>query len=43
MSKVTTPALMVVLRHIKMTYSEKEDTIKFMVDYVLEPSKEKAI
>ncbi len=43
MSKVTAPALMGVMRHVKMTYPKKEDAIKFMVDYVLEPSKEKAI
>ncbi len=43
MSKVTAPALMGVMRHIKMAYPAKEDAVKFMVNYVLEPSKEKAI
>ena len=43
MSKVLAPALMGVMRHIKMDYPEKDEAVKFMVDYVLEPSKEKAI
>ena len=41
--KVLAPALMGVMRHIKMSYPSKDDAVKFMVDYVLEPSKEKAI
>ena len=43
MSKVVAPALMGIMRHIKMTYPNKDEAVKFMVDYVLEPSKEKAI
>ena len=43
MSKVLAPALMGIMRHIKMSYPKKDDAVKFMVDYVLEPSKEKAI
>jgi len=43
MSTVLAPAIMGVMRHIKMTYPDKESAVKFMVDYVLEPSKEKAI
>ncbi len=43
MSKVLAPALMGVMRHIKMEYPDKDEAVKFMVDYVLEPSKEKAI
>lgn len=43
MSKVLAPALMGVMRHVKMTYPNKGEAVKFMVDYVLEPSKEKAI
>ena len=43
MSKVVAPALMGVMRHIKMAYPNKEEAVKFMVDYILEPSKEKAI
>ena len=42
-SKAVAPALMGVMRHVKMTYPNKEDAVKFMVDYILEPSKEKAI
>lgn len=43
MNKVIAPAIMGVMRHIKMIYPKKEDAVKFMVDYVLEPSKDKAI
>ncbi len=43
MSKVLAPALMGVMRHIKMEYPNKDEAVKFMVDYILEPSKEKAI
>jgi len=43
MNKIVAPAIMGVMRHVKMTYPKKEDAVKFMVDYVLEPSKEKAI
>ena len=43
MSKVVAPALMGVMRHIKMDYPQKDEAVKFMVDYVLAPSKEKAI
>ncbi len=43
MSNVVAPALMGVMRHIKMTYPNKEVAVKFMVDYILEPTKEKAI
>ena len=43
MSKVLAPALMGVMRHIKMDYPDKNEAVKFMVDYILEPSKEKAI
>lgn len=43
MDKVLAPALMGVMRHVKMTYPNKEAAVKFMVDYILEPTKEKAI
>ena len=43
MTKVLAPALMGVMRHIKMDYPDKDEAVKFMVDYILEPSKEKAI
>jgi cytochrome c len=42
-SAVNAPALSGVMRHIKMRYSDKASAVKFMVDYVLSPSKEKAI
>ena len=42
-SKVLAPALMGVMRHIKMAYPNKDEAVKFMVDYVLDPQKEKAI
>ena len=42
-STVIAPALFGVMRHIKMAYPQKEEAVKFMVDYVLEPTKEKAI
>ncbi len=41
--KVLAPALMGVMRHIKMDYPNKDEAVDFMVDYILEPSKEKAI
>lgn len=40
---VVAPALFGVMRHIKMAYPKREDATKFMVDYVLNPTKEKAI
>jgi cytochrome c len=42
-STVNAPALMGVMRHIKMRYPDKASAVTFMVDYVLNPSKEKAI
>jgi len=43
MSKMVAPAIMGVMRHVKMKYPKKEDAVNFMVDYVLNPSKEKAV
>ena len=43
MSKVVAPMIMGVMRHIKMKYPDKEKAITFMKDYILNPSKEKAI
>jgi len=37
------PALNGVMRHVKMVYPNREDAVKFIVDYVQYPSKEKAI
>ena len=42
-SKVLAPALMGVMRHVKMAYPTKEGAVKFMVDYILEPTEGKAI
>lgn len=42
-SKVTAPAIMGVMRHVKMRYPDKEKAVAFMVDYVMSPTKEKAI
>ena len=43
MSKVVAPALFGVMRHVKMRYPDKKEAVGFRVDYVLEPTKEKAI
>lgn len=43
MSTVVAPALMGVMRHVKMSYPNKDEAVKFMVDYVLDPQKAKAI
>ena len=43
MSKVVAPALMGVMRHIKMAYPNKDEAVKFMVDYILDPQKANAI
>jgi len=43
MSKMVAPAIMGVMRHVKMTYPKKDDAVRFMVDYVLNPSKDKAV
>ncbi len=42
-SKVIAPALMGVMKHVKMSYPKKEDAMKFMADYIYAPSKDKAI
>ena len=43
MSKVIAPALMGVMRHLKMDYPNKKDAVVFIKDYVVNPTKEKAI
>jgi cytochrome c551/c552 len=43
MSKVVAPAIMGVMNHIKMSYPKKDEAIVFMKDYIMNPSKEKAI
>ncbi|WP_457745649.1 hypothetical protein [Sulfurimonas sp.] len=42
-STMVAPALMGVMRHVKMVYSTKEEAVNFMVDYVQNPSKKKAV
>lgn len=42
-SKIVAPPIMGVMRHVKMSYPKKNEAVKFMVDYVLDPQKEKAI
>ena len=42
-SSLMAPALMGVMRHVKMKYPTKEEAVPFMVDYILQPSKAKAV
>jgi len=37
------PPIMGVMFHVKEKYSNKEDAVKFIVDYVLNPSQDKAL
>ncbi len=37
------PALMGVMRHVKMVYPNKQEAVAFIVDYVQYPSKDKAV
>ncbi len=37
------PAIMGVMRHVKMEYLNKKEAVDFIVDYTLNPTKEKAI
>lgn len=41
-SKLTAPPIMGAVRHVKMNHATKEDAVKFMVDYIQNPTKEKA-
>jgi hypothetical protein len=43
MSTLIAPPIMGVMRHVKMSYPNREKAIAFMKDYVLNPSKEKAV
>jgi len=43
MSTIIAPPLNGVMRHLKMTYPNKKDAVAFVVDYVQNPSKAKAI
>jgi len=42
-STLIAPPIMGVMKHVKMEYSNKDDAIAFMVDYILSPSREKAV
>ncbi len=42
-SKIKAPAIMGVMRHVKMKYKNKDEGVKFIVDYVQNPSKDKAV
>lgn len=42
-SKLVAPPLMGVMRHLKMAYPQKDEAVKFIVDYALDPKKEKAV
>jgi len=42
-STVIAPAIMGVMRHVKMEYTNKEEAVKFISDYVLNPQESKAI
>ena len=43
MSSLVAPPVMGVMRHVKMKYPTKDAAVAFMVDYVLEPIKAKAV
>jgi len=42
-SKLIAPPAMGITRHVKMHYPNREDAVKFMVEYIKNPSKEKAV
>jgi len=42
-SKLVAPPIMGVMRHVKMKYSDKKSAVEFMRDYILNPSREKAL
>ncbi|MEA2027716.1 MAG: c-type cytochrome [Campylobacterota bacterium] len=42
-STLVAPPIMGVMNHVKMEYSTKEEAVTFMVNYVLNPSREKAV
>ncbi len=42
-STVIAPALMGVMRHVKMKYTSKEEAVNFVVEYALNPQKSKAV
>lgn len=42
-STLAAPPLMGVMRHVKMTYSTKEEAVKFITEYALDPQESKAV
>jgi len=42
-STLVAPPVMGVMNHVKMRYANKEEAVKFMVEYVLAPSENKAV
>ena len=42
-TKLTAPPIMGVMRHVKMHYDTKESAVAFVVDYVQDPDKTKAV
>ena len=43
MSTLVAPPVMGVMRHVKMTYRTKEDAVKFITEYALNPQASKAV
>jgi cytochrome c len=43
MNAVVAPAVMGVMRHVKVDYPKKADAVAFIKDYALNPSRDKAI
>jgi len=42
-STLVAPPIMGVMKHVKMDYGTKEEAVAFMVDYILNPTREKAV
>jgi len=42
-SALVAPPIMGVMRHVKMTYKTKEEAVKFISEYVMDPQKAKAV
>jgi len=42
-SKMMAPAVMGLMRHVKMKYTSKEDVVDFITEYALNPNKDKAV
>ena len=43
MSTLIAPPIMGVMRHVKMTYTTKEEAVKFISTYALNPQKSKPV